>query len=202
MEQLDERKLRAAFATILDAVSAFEKQLSPRDVALMQIGMRATHAEEALAHGEIDRARSHFNALFDLVKRVMPSAISGAYGVGQQQLTPQVAVQYFKQLIGEADSIQNLEAVGPRDFWNFDGAVESYKHAGSYAAHFLGPVIDQVMRGASASLTQQAAVLNDRLAQISTTSFNGQIASMADVRAASGLVRSMAALYDRAMGVR
>jgi hypothetical protein len=70
MTNTDLDRFKTAFTTILDTIQNFNKTLSPRDLHLMQIGMRASHIEEAMAHGEIDRARGHLDALVTLVKSI------------------------------------------------------------------------------------------------------------------------------------
>jgi len=56
--------------TLLDYIRRFKKTLSPRDVLLLQIGMRASHIEEALAVGDVDRAKAHLVQLAEQVRRL------------------------------------------------------------------------------------------------------------------------------------
>ncbi len=55
---------------ILRAIGDLKNRLSPRDLVMMQIGMRASHIEEALAQGEVDRARGHVQKLVELARRI------------------------------------------------------------------------------------------------------------------------------------
>ena len=43
-----------ASSRVMDAVTQFKKTLTQRDVTMLQIGMRASHMEEALAQGDFD----------------------------------------------------------------------------------------------------------------------------------------------------
>jgi hypothetical protein len=61
-----------ASSRVMDAVTQFKKTLSPRDVAMLQLGMRASHMEEALAQGDTARAESHRQKLVQLLEN-MPS---------------------------------------------------------------------------------------------------------------------------------
>jgi len=67
---VDAARLEQAFGQVLDAIDQFEKRLSPRELKILQIGLRASHIEEALAHNEIDRARGHFRAMMKLVQQI------------------------------------------------------------------------------------------------------------------------------------
>lgn len=62
--------LADAFAVIARSVADFGATLSPRDALLVKIGLRAAHAEEALALEEPDRARSHFDRMLELVREL------------------------------------------------------------------------------------------------------------------------------------
>lgn len=55
--------LGRAYATIRDG-------LTEREKLAFQAGLRAAHAEEALAQGDIQRAEAHFSHLLQLGKRL------------------------------------------------------------------------------------------------------------------------------------
>ena len=59
-----------AAGVILRLIGELRRQLSPRDLVMMQIGMRASHVEEALAQGDVDRARGHVKKIVELVGRI------------------------------------------------------------------------------------------------------------------------------------
>ena len=48
---------------MLQLMARFKRTLSPRDFALLAIGMRASHIEEALSQGDVVRAQGHFDRL-------------------------------------------------------------------------------------------------------------------------------------------
>lgn len=66
----ESKKLLDAFNLILDGLVKYKKSLSPRELTIMQIGMRSSHLEEALASGEFDRARSHYKAILELTQKL------------------------------------------------------------------------------------------------------------------------------------
>jgi len=68
MDRTEAAKMESAFGYVLDGLKKFEKSLSARDLRILQIGMRASHIEEATARGEVERARSHFHELLKLVQ--------------------------------------------------------------------------------------------------------------------------------------
>jgi len=55
---------------ILEDVGAFYRSLGPRDLLLVQIGLHASHMEEAITAGDELRAKSHLHALTGLVGRL------------------------------------------------------------------------------------------------------------------------------------
>lgn len=67
---IDAVRIEQAFGQVLDAIDQFEKKLSPRELKILQIGLRASHVEEALAHNEFDRAREHFHVMMKLVQQI------------------------------------------------------------------------------------------------------------------------------------
>ena len=53
---------------IMDLAAQQRVHLSRRDMAMMQIGMRGCHIEEAMARGELDRASHHLGQLVALFR--------------------------------------------------------------------------------------------------------------------------------------
>ena len=64
-------RMEQAFNYVLEAITRFQKNLSPRDITLLQIGMRASHIEEAMAHWELDRAKAHFEKLMEIARQLV-----------------------------------------------------------------------------------------------------------------------------------
>jgi hypothetical protein len=52
---------------VLHDVAAWRNSLGPRDLAILQVGMHASHMEEAAAAGDELRAQAHLYALVDLI---------------------------------------------------------------------------------------------------------------------------------------
>ena len=69
----DLQSFRQNSNAILDLLARYQAKLSPRDIAMLHLGMRASHIEEAVASGEIDRARSHLKNVLDLLQN-LPAA--------------------------------------------------------------------------------------------------------------------------------
>lgn len=63
-------KTQECFDHLMGTLQQFYVSLTPRERLAFQAGLRASHIEEALAHGEIDRARSHFTGLVNLINRL------------------------------------------------------------------------------------------------------------------------------------
>ena len=55
---------------ILYLIDKFKQQLSRRDFLMMQIGMRASHIEEALSQGDTNRAQGHLDKLTKLISGI------------------------------------------------------------------------------------------------------------------------------------
>ncbi len=55
---------------VLDDIAKFRASLSPHDLAFVQIGLHASHMEEAIVVGDELRAKAHLRALVDLVQRI------------------------------------------------------------------------------------------------------------------------------------
>jgi len=68
MDRTEAAKMESAFGYVLESIQKLKKTLSARDLRILQIGMRASHIEEAMAQGEFDRARSHFHELLKLTE--------------------------------------------------------------------------------------------------------------------------------------
>lgn len=58
---------RQSAERVLDDIAAFRASLDPRDLAFVQIGLHASHMEEAITNGDALRAKAHLHALLDLV---------------------------------------------------------------------------------------------------------------------------------------
>jgi hypothetical protein len=58
---------------MLDDIAKFRSSLSPHDLAYVQIGLHASHMEEAIVVGDELRAKAHLCALVDLVRQVRSS---------------------------------------------------------------------------------------------------------------------------------
>lgn len=61
---------RQSAERVLDDIAAFRASLDPRDLAFVQIGLHASHMEEAMVAGDALRAKAHLHALIDLVSQV------------------------------------------------------------------------------------------------------------------------------------
>jgi hypothetical protein len=59
---------------VLADIGAFRASLGPRDLALLQIGLHASHMEEAIVAGDELRAKAHLRALAALVQQVREAA--------------------------------------------------------------------------------------------------------------------------------
>lgn len=55
---------------VLDDIANFRASLSPHDLAFVQIGLHASHMEEAIVVGDELRAKAHLHALVDLVRQI------------------------------------------------------------------------------------------------------------------------------------
>ena len=55
---------------LMGVIGRFGRTLSKRDVLMLQIGMRASHIEEALAQGDVSRANGHLMMLQSLVSQL------------------------------------------------------------------------------------------------------------------------------------
>jgi hypothetical protein len=70
----DFESFRANAERVLDDIARFRSSLSPHDLAFVQIGLHASHMEEAIVAGDELRAKAHLRALVDLVRRVREGA--------------------------------------------------------------------------------------------------------------------------------
>jgi len=68
-----------AMRRIMDGLEQFKRTLAPRDFLMLQMGMRASHIEEALSQGDTDRARFHLEHLLALIQR-LPADATGFTG--------------------------------------------------------------------------------------------------------------------------
>ena len=55
---------------VLDDIAKFRASLSPHDLAFVQIGLHASHMEEAIVVGDELRAKAHLHALVELVRQI------------------------------------------------------------------------------------------------------------------------------------
>jgi hypothetical protein len=55
-----------AFETLVTWLETMQASFSEREKTIFQIGLRLSHAEEAVAHGETDRAREHWKKIVEL----------------------------------------------------------------------------------------------------------------------------------------
>ncbi len=62
--------------TVVDTLRRYTASLGPKEKSALEIGLRLSHMEEALAHGEFERASSHASALGDRFARI---EATGAY---------------------------------------------------------------------------------------------------------------------------
>ena len=52
-------RFQTALNEILNGMERFAKTLTPREKAILEIGLTASHLEESAAHGDWTRARAH-----------------------------------------------------------------------------------------------------------------------------------------------
>jgi len=64
----DLQELTRSASRILGLMGKFKNAMSERDAVFLALGLRAAHMEEALAHGELERAKAHFEKLVGVVK--------------------------------------------------------------------------------------------------------------------------------------
>jgi hypothetical protein len=64
--ELDE--FSRSFERVIELMRRFQKRLTPRELLVLQMGMRASHVEEALAHGDSERARAHLAMLVAMIR--------------------------------------------------------------------------------------------------------------------------------------
>jgi hypothetical protein len=62
-------EFQAAFQRVIDTLGKFARNLTPHEQLILEMGMRSSHIEEAIAHGESERASSHLRELAKLGKR-------------------------------------------------------------------------------------------------------------------------------------
>ncbi len=60
-----------ALGIVADGLDALRAQLDPRELIVLQIGLHASHAEEAIAHGDADRAKAHGKSLGELFTQLV-----------------------------------------------------------------------------------------------------------------------------------
>lgn len=63
-------RFTSAFSYVVDQIKRFKKTLSARELLILQVGMRACHAEEAAALGDAERAKAHVNELAKLIAQL------------------------------------------------------------------------------------------------------------------------------------
>ena len=68
---------------VISDIAAFRRSLSPRDLLLVQIGLHASHMEEAIVVGDDLRAEAHLRALAGLVQKLrgqsaLPALVRGS----------------------------------------------------------------------------------------------------------------------------
>jgi hypothetical protein len=63
---LDE--FQRAFERVLQALAHFQAEMSDRDRLYLELGLRSAHIEEAMAHGELARAKEHFEKMMALAR--------------------------------------------------------------------------------------------------------------------------------------
>jgi hypothetical protein len=60
--------LRSALSKVLSEVKSFARSLTPREEAILKIGLEASHMEESVAHGDWTRAESHGESVVKLLE--------------------------------------------------------------------------------------------------------------------------------------
>jgi hypothetical protein len=63
-------KLRECFSLIAKTLTRATAGLNAREQLILQAGLSASHAEEALTAGDIDRAQAHFNKLMRIARQL------------------------------------------------------------------------------------------------------------------------------------
>lgn len=68
----DERpeNLRVALKSALYRIRSFTRTLTPREEAILKLGLAASHLEESVAHGDWKRAEAHADKVSDLFERL------------------------------------------------------------------------------------------------------------------------------------
>ena len=64
-------EFRRAFDRSIEILKKFRTSISARDRIILEIGLRSSHIEEALAGGELDRAQSHMKRLTEAATRLV-----------------------------------------------------------------------------------------------------------------------------------
>jgi hypothetical protein len=65
----DDRLLRCLTET-LDTIKAFERSLTPRERAILALGLAASHLEESIVHADWKRAEAHADNLVKLLNQL------------------------------------------------------------------------------------------------------------------------------------
>ena len=115
-----EQEFQNSFQRYQEQAQRYNIQATPRELVFLMIGLRASHIEEALAHGDFDRAMQHFgevarllqeSGLLDqtpeeIVQMKIPALVNTNKGIAQYQ-------DAFRSMVELASSFQNK--AGPRD---------------------------------------------------------------------------------------
>jgi len=71
LSQQDLEAFQSAFDRAIEVLKKFKTSISERDKIILEIGLRSSHIEEALAGGELDRAQAHFKRLDEAAQRLV-----------------------------------------------------------------------------------------------------------------------------------
>lgn len=56
---------------VMDLLIRFQKRLTPRELVVLKIGLRASHIEESLMVGDQARAKAHLEALVRMAREAI-----------------------------------------------------------------------------------------------------------------------------------
>jgi hypothetical protein len=73
---------RSAGKTFLQLMGKVRRNMSSKDRAYYELGLRAAHLEEALATGEVGRAEEHWKRLLEIASRLLTVQMERAIAAG------------------------------------------------------------------------------------------------------------------------
>ena len=67
----DLSEFQRAFDRSIEVLKKFRTSISSRDRLILEIGLRSSHIEEALASGDLERAQAHFHRLIKAAQQLV-----------------------------------------------------------------------------------------------------------------------------------